>query len=263
MRSLVRITAVLTFAGALFSCAASDRSYHSNVSDIEVEDSVKGCTYDQGPKSYFGNKKNCCNQCETCAAPQTATTTQSSQTAPVGTTTVTTNSTNTTTTTNATTSNRPIKYILDGKPVYEDGAKGEAGETGTTGTPGTETKAQAEPAKIEAACADLEIKASIKNIGTAAWREAQARIVASGKCAIPSLIEALGQPNAVAYQVAGHTKADLGRAPRQLTIAEVCAELLNEIVTNHSNYSGDLPGASQKAWQDWWAKNGASVNFGS
>ncbi len=260
MQMRTQTVAFLTVCVALslFGARAADRQYHSNVSDIEVEESVKGETYNQGPKSYFGNsKKNNCSQCCTeCAAPLVS--------APATTTTTTTTATTTTTTAPATGETRQIKYILDGKPVYQDGAKGESGNPGIEGPAGAvpaPVAAKIEPAKEPRVCTESEIKTWIAMQGTAGWRDAQARIIEAGKCSIPVLIEALGQTNAVAYNLVGHTKADLGRAPRQLTIAQVCAELLAEIVGNHSTYKEELPGSTQREWQDWWDKNAASVTF--
>lgn len=237
----------LAFAGVLTLSAAraSERPYYSSVSDVEVESSIKGNTYDEGSKSLFGksSSKKCC-ACET-AAPATTTTTTTAPAAPAN--------------------GRAIKYILDGKPVYEDGAKGDRGECGCAAPAGevvdlTTIKTPSAPVLT---CAEMEIKNAINSLGTSSWREAQEKIVRAGKCAIPVLIDALGQENQIAYNLGGHTKTDLGRAPRQLTIAAVCAELLAEIVGNHSTYSGDLPGLSQKAWQEWWSKNAESVTFGA
>lgn len=248
---LAAVAGCLSLSGAF----ASDRSYHTNVSDIEVEESVKGETYNKGPVSYFsGDKKSECNACATCAAGNsTATTPASIATTPASSTPV------------SSGESRPIKYILDGKPVYEDGAKGASGQPGCSCAQGV-AESVASPATgastVKPQVSAAAIETAIDNLGNAGWRDAQAVLIQSGKEAVPHLIDALNK-SGVAYNLAGHTKADAGRAPRQLTIADVCAQLLEEIVTNHSNYQGELPGANQKAWQEWWSKNAQSVTFGS
>jgi hypothetical protein len=111
------------------------------------------------------------------------------------------------------------------------------------------------------------IRAAIRRLCTSGWREAQLQLIDAGKTAMPFLIDALGNteedgsPAPAAYQLGGHTKADLGRAPRQRTRAEVCTELLTEIVSHHSNFKGECPTNDQKAWQEWWIANGDKVSF--
>jgi len=114
---------------------------------------------------------------------------------------------------------------------------------------------------------EVNIRAAIRRLCTSGWREAQLQLIDSGKTAMPFLIEALGNteddgtPAPAAYQLGGHTKSDLGRAPRQRTRAEVCTELLTEIVSHHSNFKGDVPTNDQKAWQEWWVANGEKISF--
>src|ERR1043165_5494573 len=51
---------------------ASEAPYRHNVSDIELESAVKGCTYNKGPTSYINNsskQSECC-----CTAPSASTT---------------------------------------------------------------------------------------------------------------------------------------------------------------------------------------------
>ena len=114
---------------------------------------------------------------------------------------------------------------------------------------------------------EANIRASIRRLCTSGWREAELQLIDSGKTAMPFLIEALsnteedGSASPAAYQLGGHLKADLGRAPRQRTRAEVCSELLTEIVSHHSTFKGDVPTNDQKAWQEWWIANGDKVSF--
>jgi len=113
---------------------------------------------------------------------------------------------------------------------------------------------------------DARIRQAIRRLSTSGWRDAHAELVTFGKMAVPYLIEAMGSedPSAptVAYNLGGHSKADTGRARRQRTMAEVCTETLTEIITNHTNYKGEVPTVEQRAWQTWWAANGETVTFG-
>ncbi|HLX63980.1 MAG TPA: hypothetical protein VKX17_22095 [Planctomycetota bacterium] len=243
---------VLSLATIVLVGAASAREtpYYKSVSDIEVETAVKGCTYNKGPSKWFesssSNSSKCC-ECQTCqtCATNAAPTTSASAPAPV--------------TTTASADGRRIKYILDGKPVYED--EGRHGPDGPEGcampAPGEKLEAQ----KTKAApVSDDDVVAAINRLGTSGWRDAQALLISAGKAAVPHLIDALSRSDD-AYNLEGHTKADLGRASRTFTIGEVCAELLANIVENHSSYNGEVPALSQAAWRDWWNKNGASVTF--
>lgn len=228
-----------------FSTHATEAPYHRNVSDIELEESIKGCTYNKGPTSYVnGSSKqsDCC-----CKAPTTVVTTAT-----------TTTSTPTAAPTASGTTPR-IKYILDGKPVYEDGHKGPPGPKGEAETV---TPLPDKPEAPKVAVNTQDLKLAIEQLGTSAWRDAQTQLISAGKAAIPLLIDGLKKSDA-AYNLGGHTKFDAGRATRTRTIGEVCAELLTDIVANHSNYKGDLPALDQAAWRDWWGKNEASLTIGS
>ena len=150
-----------------------------------------------------------------------------------------------------------------------------AAEKGAAATPAPAAEPAPEAAKPKPAAAEEEekvavdentLRSAIRRLGTSGWREAQVQLVQAGKAAVPYLLDAMGAPEgeaapAAAYNLGGHTKADSGRASRQRTVAEVCSELLTDIVTNHSNYKGELPTLDQKAWRDWWAANGNSITF--
>jgi len=116
---------------------------------------------------------------------------------------------------------------------------------------------------------EKSLRNAIKNLSTSGWREAHEELLNGGKAAVPILIEAMGAPVneqttvSPAYNLGGHTKADAGRATRQLTIAEVCRELLTTMITTRSNYKGELPGLDQKAWQEWWNANADTITIGS
>ena len=166
--------------------------------------------------------------------------------------------------------------ILDGSPVYVDekfnvigrpaGEKGGSG--GAAADPAKEDKRKetaALAAKIEL---ENNIHSAILRLGTVGFREAKTELIGYGKTAVPFLIEAMTnvddegkalQPN---YQLAGHSKADTGRATRNRTRAEICAELLTEIITAHTSYKGDLPTVDQQEWQTWWVANGEKISFG-
>jgi DNA polymerase III gamma/tau subunit len=123
--------------------------------------------------------------------------------------------------------------------------------------------AEAEAARLKAQ-QEERLRVMVKQLGTSGWREAQGELLAAGKAAVPILIYGMSLPEAdklQAYNLGGHTKADAGRAPRQRTIAEVCSELLTSMVKHHSNYKGEVPGADQKAWQEWWTANSGTVVF--
>ncbi len=113
---------------------------------------------------------------------------------------------------------------------------------------------------------EARIRAAIRRLSTSGYREAQIELTETGRAAIPYLIDAMGGAEgaspAPAYNLGGHTKADAGRAPRQRSVAEVCAELLTDLVANHSNFKGEIPAPDQKAWQTWWVANGEGLTFG-
>jgi len=133
-----------------------------------------------------------------------------------------------------------------------------------------EAKEKAARATREAAQAlseeDMKMHAAVKKLAGPGWRDAQVELIHSGKAAVPYLIEAMGDGSAnsipAAYNLGGHTKADAGRATRQRTVQEVATEVLTEMVTNHSNFKGELPTVDQRAWQTWWTLNGGTVTFG-
>lgn len=130
--------------------------------------------------------------------------------------------------------------------------------------PTAEQKAAEAELARQKARQEERLRVLVKQLGTSGWREAQGELIASGKFAVPILIDSMSLPEAdklQAYNLGGHTKADAGRAPRQRTIAEVCSELLTNMVKNHSNYKGEVPGADQKAWQEWWTANSGTVVF--
>jgi len=105
-----------------------------------------------------------------------------------------------------------------------------------------------------------ELKLAIAQLGSSSWQDAQDKLIAAGKAAIPLLIENVSNSE-TAYNLGGHTKADAGRGPRQRTVGDVCSELLASIVLEHSNYSGEVPGFDKNAWIAWWDKNGGSLVF--
>ena len=133
-----------------------------------------------------------------------------------------------------------------------------------------EAKEKAARANREAAQAvseeDMKMHTAVKKLAGPGWRDAQVELIHSGKTAVPYLIEAMGDGSAAsipaAYNLGGHTKSDSGRATRQRTVQEVATEVLTEMVTNHSNFKGELPTVDQRAWQTWWTLNSGTVTFG-
>ncbi|MEI6233635.1 MAG: hypothetical protein WCT04_11315 [Planctomycetota bacterium] len=196
--------AVVSSVLAVSGLHAAETPYYKSVSDVEVETSVKGVTYDASTDKspspgIFGrsSSKNCPCVCETA--------------------------------------------------------------TVSAATPSAE-----KPVAVAAVASDLNdrLKIAIAQLSTASWQDAQTLLTQSGKASVPFLIEALSSSDA-AYNLGGHTKADAGRLPRQRTVAEVAAELLTDIVTNHTSFKGEVPGADQAAWREWWTKNAEGVTFAS
>jgi hypothetical protein len=153
-------------------------------------------------------------------------------------------------------------YKIDGQYVKIVEPKDAPGTTG--GVKADPDKAAKDAARNQAN-AEKRIRAAIRRLGTGSWREAQQEIIEGGRTSVPLLIDAMAgaEETAVpAYNLGGHTKSDSGRATRNRTIAEVCSELLTRLVTQHSNYKGELPTLSQKEWQEWWLAHGDRVTFG-
>ncbi len=168
--------------------------------------------------------------------------------------------------------------ILDGNPVYVDEKFNIIGQPASSKGGGSGAAAAADPSKeakrkeTAALAAKIELENSIhsaiRRLGTVGWREARAELIAYGKDAIPFLIDAMtnvdeeGKALQANYQLAGHSKADTGRATRNRTRGEICSELLTEIITAHTSYKGDLPTLDQQEWQTWWVANGDKISFG-
>ena len=199
--------AAATLAGmlAFVGVSASEAPYYKNVSDIEVETSIKGNTYDKAndkspSTGFFGSSEN--------HAPGTSSCLCACQNAV------------------------------------------------SAATP------NAEKAPAVNTTLNDRLKVAISQLGTSSWQDAQTLLVDSGKAAVPFLIDALSSSES-AFVLAGHTKSDAGRLTRQRTVGEVAAELLTDIVTNLTSYKGELPGADQAAWREWWSKNAEGVKFAS
>jgi len=225
----------LCFVGAATN--AEEKNPADQASERVPDESVRGTTSDKGPQKY-GEKSEKGEKAESVGEKPKAT-----ETAP--------------------------KESSESK-IPEP--KGSAAPAAPAGEPGVVTvtvddlrkEREASRKRLET---EANIRASIRRLCTSGWREAQLQLIDSGKTAMPFLIEALGNTeedgtaSPAAYQLGGHLKADLGRAPRQRTRAEVCTELLCEIVSHHSNFKGECPTNDQKAWQEWWIANGDKVSF--
>jgi hypothetical protein len=196
------LAGVLAFVGV----NAADAPYYKNVSDIEVETSVKGNTYDKAndktpSTGFFGSSDSHAPGASSClcACPNSV----------------------------------------------------------SAANPGADKAALASAEALNA-----RLKLAISQLSTASWQDAQLMLVDSGKAAVPFLIDALNNSES-AFALAGHTKSDAGRLTRQRTVGEVAAELLTDLVLNHTSYKGELPGNDQAAWRDWWSKNADGVKFAS
>ena len=130
------------------------------------------------------------------------------------------------------------------------------------------TAAQAAQAARDEAIAkrarEERIETTILRLSTSAYRDAASELVGYGKLAIPHLIEAMGckKTPPAAYNLGGHVKADAGRFSRQRTLAEICAEVLTEMISTRTAFKGELPTVDQRAWQTWWSVNADTVTFG-
>ena len=164
--------------------------------------------------------------------------------------------------------------VLDGKQVYVDQNNNVIGAA-ASGGPGASKDPTADQKRKEreeaAARVDQgnRLRAAIRLLGTSGWREARETLLSYGKAAVPYLIDAMGntEPDGSAapasYQLGGHIKAVESRATRQRTRGDVCAELLTDMVSNHSNFKGELPTLDQADWQAWWKDNGDKITFGN
>ncbi len=125
-------------------------------------------------------------------------------------------------------------------------------------------------ASKKVALTEADLRAAIRKLATPGWVNARATLIEGGRASVPLLIEALntgeGETGVVAaFNLGGHTKWDTNNAARQRPLSEVCAEILTDMVTNHTNYKGELPALDAYAWHywaEWWKKNAAEISFG-
>ncbi|MCZ7646071.1 MAG: hypothetical protein M5U26_12420 [Planctomycetota bacterium] len=101
------------------------------------------------------------------------------------------------------------------------------------------------------------IRKNIRLLTSPEWRTAQAELVKLGRSAVPHLIDAMAAQDA--YPAKSYSLQAPRRATRQRPLAEVAYEVLVNIVQNHSNFKGELPGRNQAEWQEFWNLNGASI----
>jgi len=90
------------------------------------------------------------------------------------------------------------------------------------------------------------INAEISRLTEEDWKRAKKRLIKIGKDAIPTLIPLVESP--------ARTMARLPRSGGNgsYTKGEIVHDVLTEMITDFSNYSGRLPDRSVPAWQQWW-----------
>ncbi len=105
------------------------------------------------------------------------------------------------------------------------------------------------------------IKRQISLLTTPEWRVAQADLIKVGRSAVPFLIDAMKVDGDYNYALKSYSLQGPRRATRQRPLAEVTYEVLVNLLHNHSNYQGELPGRHAAKWEEFWAANGSSVQL--
>ncbi|MCW8129530.1 MAG: hypothetical protein KIS92_04020 [Planctomycetota bacterium] len=110
------------------------------------------------------------------------------------------------------------------------------------------------------------IQKHIRHLGGEHWKEARAELIAIGKDAVPYLIDAMApadQPVAGEPPLAAYAAGQPARPTRTRPLSDIAFECLDAIIRSHSDWKGAVPGLDQKAWQSFWADNGAGIKIGS
>lgn len=100
---------------------------------------------------------------------------------------------------------------------------------------------------------------------TPGWKDAQKELVAAGRNALPLLVAALcvqDEPQDGEYPLETYTLTSAGRPTYSRPLKDVVFEVLDNMVRNHSDWKGAVPGRDQKAWQEFWSANSGSIAFG-
>lgn len=240
---LSAFTPFLLFSGfgiGLSIQASDDSTPASQASEQEPDASVRGVTYDKGPNKYFKDR---------CVLPFLGCPAKESKCDKGG--------------------SRPDCAACETCPSKSaEKSSGCCGSKEDNGIVMTEAMLK-DQKRMELQLArqrvelETRMQAAIRRLSTSGWREAQTELVDTGKAAIPFLIDAMDSTaqTSPAYNLGGHTKADAGRATRQRTLAEICAEVLTDLVSNHSDYKGVVPPVDKDAWAKWWSDNASSITF--
>ncbi|GMV82732.1 MAG: hypothetical protein AMXMBFR7_39160 [Planctomycetota bacterium] len=105
------------------------------------------------------------------------------------------------------------------------------------------------------------IKRQISLLTTPEWRVAQADLIKVGRDAVPFLIDSMKVDGDYDYALKSYSLQGPRRATRQRPLAEVTYEVLVNLLHNHSNYQGELPGRHAAKWEEFWAANASSVQL--
>lgn len=110
-----------------------------------------------------------------------------------------------------------------------------------------------------------KLRKNVRRLTTPSWKDAQKELVDAGSDAMPFLVDALGvsdEPQDGEYPLETYTLISAGRPTYSRPLKDVAFEVLDNMVRNHSNWKGAVPGRDQKAWQEFWSANSASIAFG-
>ncbi|MCX7805996.1 MAG: hypothetical protein N3A38_12510 [Planctomycetota bacterium] len=140
------------------------------------------------------------------------------------------------------------------------GGGGAPGAGGTAGGGGAGvvavSRADAEAAELKARLRQQEhIRRLIYRLTTPGWKSAWGELISLGHLAVPHLINALDRTEDA------YCTFQPDSPLRVRPLRDVCAGILEELVTYHSDYRGELPKPTKEDWAIWWAENGERVAF--
>jgi len=110
------------------------------------------------------------------------------------------------------------------------------------------------------------IQKLIRRLTTENWKEAQGELFKIGKDAVPFLIATLApaeQPVAGEPPLEAYAAGAPGRPTRTRPLSEMAFEVLDTLIRSRSDFHGAVPMRDQKAWEAFWAANGATITLGN
>ena len=131
--------------------------------------------------------------------------------------------------------------------------------------PDSEYKAKLVALKTNSALEQQDqIRRLIARLASPGWAEASEDLIKMGRPAVPHLIAALDVPAdpAEPYKAAAFNLQGPTRYTRQRPVAETAFDVLNNLIRNHSTYTGPVPSRDQAEWQKFWAEQGGSIKLG-